>query len=538
MARSGRRVLAIGRSGAIGLGVLLTGVLVVGRPLDVTAGAAVPEAHPAATASSSGGQLVIGSAVAPPSLDPTSDASAAIDEVFDYNVYQHLVQLDPKGAVVPVLATSYQVSPDGRTYTFAIRPGVSFSNGDPMTASDVVFSLRRADGPRSSYPYAVLLSSVASVAAPNAHTVVVKLKAADDQFLYNLAAYSNGVVLDPRAVGKIATAPVGTGPYVYGSEIANYDVVLGANTRYWGGTPKLSQVTFRYFSSPLAEDSALKSGAIDVIDNLSNPADVSQFTGDHALRVIHGPTAGKIQMTINNAAGPLRKLKVRQAIAYATDKRAILQTAGDGYGTIIGSDNVPGEPWYLPRVDTTYAYDTTMAKKLLAEAGYPHGFAVTLTLPPYSYATTAGPLLQAELSAVGIRTTIKDVQFPLWISQVFEHSDFQLTVIDHVEARDIANYANCAYYWRYSGCTTVATMLNAAERSTTTAGEIAGFRAIVTRIAAGAVNDWLYNPDQITVARSDVVGLPGSALAESFDLSQTSIGGQLSGVAKAEGYAP
>ena len=531
MRRHGRTSTRARRGGALVAGVL-AGVALVATG---TTGGSVRGAPAAAAAPAR--DLVVGSAVAPPSLDPTSNASAAIDEVFDYNVYQHLVQLDPKGDVVPVLATSYAISPDGLRYSFTIRPGVRFSNGDPMTASDVVFSLRRAASPRSDYPYADLLAAMASVSSPNPRTVVVRLSRPDNQFLYSLAAYSNGIVLDPRAVGKISTDPVGTGPYVYESEIPGYDVVLRANTRYWAGRPALSQVTFRYFSSPEAEVGALKSGALDVIDNLPDPADVSQFVGDKSFAVIDGPTAGKIQVTINNSSGPLRKLKVRQAIAYATDKKAILEAAADGFGTVIGSDDVPGEPWYLPSIDKTYAYNVGKAKRLLAEAGYPKGFAVTLTLPPYGYALTAGPLVQAELAAVGIRATITDIQFPLWISRVFEHSDFQLTIIDHVEARDIANYANCAYYWKYAGCTTVARMLTAAEEATTRSGEIAGFRAIVEKINADAVNDWLYNPDQVTVAASDVVGLPDSGIAESFDLSHVSIGGHLSATAKAEGYA-
>jgi peptide/nickel transport system substrate-binding protein len=515
-------------------GLLMSG-LTVGAA--VTTGAVAGASPPATLDAATGTQLTIGSSVAPPSLDLTSNASAAIDEVLDYNVYQHLVQLDPRGVVVPVLATRDTVSADGKTYTFTLRSGVKFSNGDPMTAADVVASLQRAAAPKSTYPYGTLLADVASVTAPTSGTVVVTLTKPDNQFLYNLAAYSNGVVLDPAAVGKIATTPVGTGPYVFKSEINNYDVVLGANPSYWGAKPAVSQVTFRYFTSSQAENSALKSGAIQVIDNLSNTADVSQFTGNSSFKVIHGPTNGKIQLTINNSAGPLAKLKVRQAIAYATDKNAILKTAGAGYGTVIGSDDVPGDPWYLPSINRTYGYNVAKAKSLLAQAGYPKGFSLTLTLPPYGYATSAGPLIQAELTAIGIKTTIKDVQFPLWLSQVFEASSFSLTIIDHVEARDIANYANCSYYWKYAGCHVAATMLATATEATTTAAENAGFRALIKKINADAVNDWLYNPDQVTVAKSNVVGLPGSGLTESFDLGNVSVGGKLSGAAKAQGYA-
>ena len=485
----------------------------------------------------SGGSLVIGSAVAPPSLDPTSNASAAIDEVFDYNVYQHLVELDPKGAVIPVLATSYKVSSDGLTYTFAVRSGVSFSNGDPMTAADVAYSLNRAVDPKSGYPYQSLVADVSSVTAPDSSTVVVKLAHPDNQFLYNLAAYSNGMVLDPAAVANIATAPVGTGPYMYQSQISNYDVVLAVNPNYWGPKPHLSTVTFRYFSSASTMDSALQSGQIQVIDNLDNSQNVSQFKNNSSFKVVHGPTEGKIDLTLNNTAGPLKKLKVRQAITYATNKNAILKTVGAGYGTVIGSDQVPGDPWYTPSVNKAYSYNPGKARKLLAQAGYKHGFSLTLTLPPYGYATTAGPLIQAELAAVGIKVTIKNIAWALWISKVFTDHNYQLTIIDQVEARDIGEYGDCGYYFNYAGCKQVSTMMNNATAATTTAKEVADFRAIVRKISADAANNWLYNPDQLTVADKNVVGLPGSGLTESFNLSYVSFGGSLPKQVISEGFA-
>jgi peptide/nickel transport system substrate-binding protein len=488
-------------------------------------------------AASSGGTLVIGSAVAPPSLDPTSNASAAIDEVFDYNVYQHLVQLDPKGAVIPALATNYKVSADGLKYTFTIRSGVSFSNGDPMTAADVVFSLNRAVNPKSVYPYQVLVAGVSSVTSPDASTVVVTLSKPDNQFLYNLAAYSNGMVLDPAAVANIATNPVGTGPYMYTSQISNYDVVLAANPNYWGPKPGMSTVTFRYFASASTMDSALQSGQIQVIDNLDNSQNVSLFKHNSSFKVINGPTEGKIDLTLNNTAGPLKKLKVRQAITYATDKKAILKTVGAGYGTVIGSDQIPGDPWYTPSVNNAYSYNPQKARKLLAQAGYKHGFSITLTLPPYGYATTAGPLIQAELAAVGIKVTIKNIAWALWISKVFTDHNYQLTIIDQVEARDIGEYGTCSYYFNYGGCKQVTKMMSIATAATTTKKEVAQFRAIVRKISADAANNWLYNPDQLTVAAKDIVGLPGGALTESFNLSYVSVGGSLSSQVVAEGFA-
>ncbi|WP_186526137.1 ABC transporter substrate-binding protein [Leekyejoonella antrihumi] len=476
--------------------------------------------------------------VAPPTLDLTSNPAAAIDEVFDYNVYQHLVQLDPKGDVVPVLASKYSVSKDGKTYTFDVRKGVKFANGDPMTPQDVVFSLKRVIAPKSNYPYKDLFSDITGVRA-SGNQVTVTLSESNNQFLYDMAAYSNGVILDPKTVGQIAKKPNGTGPYEFGAFVANYSVTLHRNNSYWDGKPGVATVVFRYFSNTNAAGSALKSGQVQAIDNLAagNPSEASQFKGNPAYKIISGPTNGKIQMSINNTRGPLAKVKVRQAIIYATNRRAILETVGAGYGTVIGTDTVPPDPWYSTSYANTYPYNPGKAKQLLAQAGYPNGFSVTLTLPPYGYATTAGPLLVAELKAVGINATIKNVQWPLWLSQVFTNTNYDLTIINHVEARDLANYTNPTYYWKYAKTSQVNSMLAKANSETSSSAELAGYQKILTTITSDAVNDWLYNPDQITVANKNVVGLPGSGITESFDLSHVSLGGQLPANLAAQGYA-
>jgi peptide/nickel transport system substrate-binding protein len=491
----------------------------------------------AAGGQAAGGTLTIGSSVAPPSIDPTSNAAAAIDEVFDYNVYQHLVQLAPNGQIVPVLATKYSWSPDRKTVTFTLRQGVKFSNGDPLTAADVVYSLNRVVAKGTKYPYTTLMGTLTSVKATDASTVAVTLSQPNQEWLYQLAAYSNGIILDQKAAGAIATAPVGTGPYAYKSQVSNYSVTLGANASYWGTKPGYGTVVFRYFSDTNAENSALTSGQIQVIDNLSNPADASQFQGNSAFSIVHGPTNGKIQLTLNNASGPLKNVLVRQAIAYAIDKQAILKTVGGGFGTVIGSDTVPGDPWYSASYAQTYAYDPAKAKQLLAQAGYAKGFSLTLTLPPYGYATQSGPLIQAYLKKVGVNVTIKQVQFPLWLSQVFTGKSFDMTIIDHVEARDIANYATAAYYWGYAKTAQVASLLAAGNTAATPAAQTAKYTQVLKQITADAVNVWLYNPDAITVVKSGIVGLPSSGQAESFNLEYVAPGGSVPAAAKAQGFS-
>jgi peptide/nickel transport system substrate-binding protein len=480
--------------------------------------------------------LVIGSNVAPPTLDPTASPSAAIDEVFDYNVYQHLVQLTPSGKLVPTLATSYSTSNAGRTYTFHIRKGVKFTNGDPLTAADVVYSLKRVVAPKSVYPYKDLMSDMQSAKATGPLTVQVTLKKRSWGWLYYLAAYSNGDVLDPKTVAHLATKPVGTGPFEYKSEVNNYSIDLAPNPDYWGPKPGVGGVTFRYFATAEAENTALQSGEINVIDNAINPLDIGTFKNDPSkYKIIHGLTNGKIQVTINNKFGPLKKVAVRQAIEYALNRPAIVKNAG-GYGTPISSGTVPGDPWYI-NLSSRYPYDPSKAKQLLAKAGYPHGFAITLTLPPYGYATQAGTVVASELSAVGIKTTIKDIQWPLWLSQVFTNKSYALTIVDHVETRDIANYGNAQYYWNYAGSGTVNKLETSGDAAPTHAEWISKYKQVVRMINRDAVNAWLYDPDQVTIAQKDVVGLPATGRAESFDLAHVRIGGSLPSSLTSEGYA-
>jgi len=471
------------------------------------------------------GTLTIGSSAAPPSLDPTSSPSAAIDEVLDYNVYQHLVQLSPNGQVVPVLASGYAWSADRKTITFTIRQGVKFSNGDPLTAADVVYSIKRVVAPKSGYPYASLMGTLTSVKETSPTTVAVTLSQPDQEWLYQLAAYSNGVILDPGAVSKIATGPVGTGPYEYKSQVTNYSATLAANPDYWGSAPGFATVIFRYFTDPTAEDSALLSGQIQVIDDLQNPADAAQFENNPSFEIVHGPTDGKIQLTLNNASGPLKNVLVRQAISDAINRQAILATVGGGFGTVIGSDTVPGDPWYSSSYAQAYPYNPAKARQLLTQAGYPNGLRLTLTLPqPYAYATQAGPLVDAYLKSVGINVTDKVVAWPLWLSQVFEGKDFDMTIIDHVEARDVANYATPGYYWNFAGTSRVAALLNAGNAAPTQAGQVAEYTDALKMITADAVNVWLYNPDVITVAKTGMKGLPTSGHSESFNLEYATTG--------------
>ncbi|KJE75642.1 ABC transporter substrate-binding protein [Ferrimicrobium acidiphilum] len=479
--------------------------------------------------------LTIGSSnVFPPTLNPTANASQAIDEVIDYNVLQHLVQLAPNGSIVPVLASSYTVSDANKVYTFTIRKGVKFSNGDPLTPADVVFSLKRVYAPGSTYPYGKIFD-VSSVNQVGSDQVRVTLTTPSWNWLYDLAAYSNGVILDPSTISTMATDPIGTGPFKVTGEVSNYSVTLARNSQYWGYKPHVSGVVFRYFSNANSLNAALQSGQVNMIDNLSAPSDATLFKSNPKYKVVSGLTNGKVQMTLNNTYGPLRNKLVRQAILFATDRKAIMDAASGGYGLIDGTDTVPADPYYL-NLANEYSYNVKTARKLMAKAGYAKGFNLQLVLPPYFYAKLAAPLIVSELGAIGIKVSVSTIDFPLWISQVFEGGNFQATIIDQAEGRDVSNYGTTGYYWHYAKTPEVASELTAANAAPTKAQWIAGYQKVLKQITSDAVNDWLYIAPFITVIDKNIVGIPTTAYTESYNLSYVGIGGSIPASAQRLGY--
>jgi len=480
--------------------------------------------------------LIIGSSVFPPTLDPTANAAQAIDEVIDYNVLQHLVELTPKGSIIPVLASKWTVTPNGKRYIFTIRPDVHFSNGNLLTPRDVVFSIDRVLHDPA-YPYRDIFD-VKNAQVLGKDKVVVNLIQKSWSFLFDMAAYSNGVILDPSTVKYLATDPIGTGPYVVDGEVNNYSISLGLNRRYFGQLPNVGGVEFRYFTNPSAEDAALQTGQINVIDDLATPTDASLFSSDHKKYVlITGLSNGKVQLTINNAVGPFRNKLVREALEYAINKQQILNIAADGKSIIIGTDSVPADPYYI-NLSNEYKYNIAKARALLNQAGYPNGFSTTLTLPPYYYAQLAGPVIQQQLAQIGITVHITQVAWPLWLSQVFKGGNFDLTIIDHAEARDVANYANTKYYWHFAGASKVAKQLAQANAAATKQGWINDMHQILKEITADAVNVWLYVLPVVEVHDQGIIGLPKYGYAESFDLTQVSFGGKLPETLIKQGYSP
>jgi len=392
--------------------------------------------------------IKLGMVLEPPHLDPTAGAAAAIDEVVYANVFEGLTRIDRDGIVQPGLAESWDVSDDGLTYNFKLRMGVTFHDGSMFEADDVVFSLERAMAEDSVNAQKGLFEPIETVAAGGSHEVEVTLKRPTGHFLFNLG-WGDAVMVAPESADSNQALPVGTGPFKFDNWVQGDRIELLRNQDYWGEAVELERATFQIVPDPAAAVAAMMAGDLDAFPNFPAPESMVQFEADPRFTVEIGTTEGETILAINNGRPPLDDLKVRQAIAHAIDRQAIIDGAMFGYGTPIGSHFAPHHPAYVDLTDR-YPFDPEKAKALLEEAGHGDGIALTLRLPPPPYARRGGEIIAAQLAEVGIEAEIIPVEWAQWLEQVFKGKDYDLTIVSHTEPMDIEIYSRGAdYYFDY-----------------------------------------------------------------------------------------
>ena len=473
--------------------------------------------------------ITVGVTQEPTTLDVTAQATAAIAEDLRDNVYEGLVRTDPTGRVVPQLAKSWDVSSDGKVFTFHLVTA-KFHNGSPFTAADVKFSYDRARDPGTvpANPHRDYWAPVQSVDVVDDHTVKVTLLQFSDSFLFHMAQGSAAIV--PRTTHLVstsppatdlATAPVGTGPFKFLSWNRGDSLTLVRSDDYWGPRALLQRVVFKYITDPNAMNNALLAGDIDVISGVTGPEQLGSFTSNAGFKVLEGKPTGKIMVAMNNAAGPTKDQKVRQAISYAIDRKAFIDGIEQGHAVPIGSHAVPNdsEPYY---VDLTgvYKQDKQKARQLLAEAGYPNGLTLRASLIPFAYARRGGDILASQLQDVGIKLQIANVEFPLWLDQVFTKHNYDLTIINHVEPRDIGNYGNPKYYWGYDNSQVAALLQQAdAEQNASRRNDL--YSQVQRQVTGDAVNAWLMSPNSLAVIKANLHGYPQSRVSPSIYLGAT-----------------
>ena len=466
--------------------------------------AAVPLSTPlGALAQSRKDAVVLAMTLEPPGLDPTAGAASAIAEIVHYNIFETLTKINADGSVSPLLAESWEVSPDLKTYTFRLRKGVQFHNGEPFNAATVKFAFDRAGGDKSTNKDKRTFANL-STQVVDEHTVVILNKDIDPDLLF-LLGQATAIIVEPKSAATNATKPVGTGPYKLAGWSRGASITLAA----WPGwrqpsSIRIRRATFRFIPDAAAQVAALLAGDVDAFPRVT-PRSMAQFKNNPRFQVIVSGSRAKTILAINNARKPLNDVRVRRAIAAAIDRKAIIQGAADGLGVPIGSHYVPGAFGY---VDTTgiNPHDVEKAKRLLAEAGVKTPLTLTMTLPPAPYARQGGELIASQLAKVGIVAKLQNVEWAQWLSGTYGNKNYDLTLISHVEPFDLGNFAKPDYYWGYHSekFDQLYEQIKTATRPADRARLLGDAQRL---LAEDAVHAFLYQPQWVTVAHKQLRGL-------------------------------
>ncbi|WP_175115794.1 ABC transporter substrate-binding protein [Plantibacter sp. MCCC 1A11337] len=454
--------------------------------------------------------IAVGSLYEPQNLSNTGGGGQGVTEAFTGNVYEGLYRLTDDGEVEPVLAADSTVSDDGLTYTFTLKDGVTFHSGDPLTSADVKSSIEAVTAEDSQSARKSSFAVISDIATPDDRTVVITLSERSISFIYNLSY----VWIVNDAAKDLKTTEDGTGPYTLGDWKRGSTLSLERWDDYWGEPAKNAEVVFTYFTDATALSNALVTKQIDIITSVQSPDQLSQFTDNADYVVSDGDSTTKELLAFNDRVAPFDQALVRKAVYSAIDTKKLLSSIWGDYGTLIGSMVPPTDPWYedLTQVNP---YDPELAKQQLAEAGFADGFTFTLDTPSYDPHPAVAEFLQSELAKVGITVEINTISADEWYSKVFKERDFQATLQEHVNDRDVVWYGNPDFYWGYDN-PEVTQWVSEAEQATTTEEQTAKLKLVNEQIAEDAASVWLYLYPQIVVAASDVSGYGVNGLNSQF----------------------
>jgi peptide/nickel transport system substrate-binding protein len=375
-----------------------------------------------AASTTRGGELRIGVTSEPATLDPLSSANTADGRSILFNVYEGLVKPTSDAGFQPALAESYALEQAGLVYNFKLRADVKFHDGTTLTAEDVVFTLNTAI--ETHFSGFNQIAKVEALSDGGAGRVVITLHEPNVEFLSYLTL---GIV--PYNNPDREAKPLGTGPYSIASYTTQQSLILEKNPYYWqAGVPHLDKITYLFAADSDALLTALQGGNIDgatITGGLVDQFNLAQFD------LVENPSNSVQMLALNNAVEPLHDVRVRKALNYAVDVQEIIDIAFYGRGMPSGSPIIPGlSRYYETSLFNPYPLNIDIAKSLLTEAGYPNGFPLTITVPSnYTMHVDTAQVLVNQLAKVGVRATIRQVDWATWLTDVYRDRQYQATVI-------------------------------------------------------------------------------------------------------------
>lgn len=376
----------------------------------------------------------------PLNLDPRIGTDAQSQDI-DGLIFNSLVRRNAHMDLVPDLSTSWQ-TPDPLTYVFHLRHGVRFQNGQAFTSADVKYTFDSILSGAVETPKRGSYAIIRQVDTPDPWTVVFHLRHPYSSFLWDLTSPGIGIVPKPANPAKAvnpAEHPIGTGPFQFVSMTADQNVVLERNPNYFGPEPKIRRIIFRVVPDETTRALELRKGSADIALNSLTPDTVDALARTRTVRVTQEPGTNLAYIAYNCTGPILRHVRVREALAYATNRPEIIRYLLRGQARVAYDLLPPGHWAYNPNIPH-YDYNPALANRLLDEAGFPRGpngirFHLTLKTSTEETSRQLGAVLQQQWRQVGVVLNLQSLEFGTFYADI-TNGNFQLYTLRWLGAND------------------------------------------------------------------------------------------------------
>lgn len=414
------------------------------------AGSSASQTQAASSAPKVGGTLLVGLQGDPASFNP--DASPDDFAYFvEENIFSRLVKTDWNNKIIPDLASSWDISADGKTYTFKLKSNVKWHDGQAFSSADVKWTIEEIISKKG---YLVSsLGNVTSIETPGADTVVFHLKQSDSSLLTSLSFL--GAFILPKHIfegsdwttNKAAQEPVGTGPFKFADYQKGVSISLEANKDYFDGSPKIDKLVYKIIPDGNTALQAFKNGELDVLGVVPPYAEVAGLKTAEGTKTVENNTLSRYYLTFNLAKKPWSQPEVRQAIALSVDRSEILEKAFKGVGKVADGFYAPGISWAYNDQAVLPQKDIQKAQQLLEQAGYKknaQGYyfsadIVTFNMDPFLDTST---VVKANLQAIGIDAKVDSLEQAAWMQRCLTDRDFDITIMGGSVGPDPSALAN------------------------------------------------------------------------------------------------